>query len=77
MRRNRIFQGLFIGSMSAATTWKAFKRCWINIYARAPDYIITYAGSNFTAEEMRAPASSMGIIIKSVPSEAHNSIEKV
>ena len=70
-------RGLFIAKTSAATAWKVLKRCWINIFAGAPDYIIADAGSNFTAEEMKASASSMGIIIKSVPTETLNRIGKV
>lgn len=67
-------QGAFLNKMTAASAWKTLKQCWINVYAGAPGFIFTDAGSNFTAEEMKSAASSMGIILKSVPTEAHNRI---
>lgn len=70
-------QGKFINKMSAETAWKALKKCWINLYAGAPDFITTDASTNFTTEEMKKAASSMGIIIKAVPTEAHHRIVKL
>lgn len=63
--------------MSADSAWNTLKHCWINVYAGAPDCIVTDAVSNFTTQEIKDATSSMGIIIKFVPTEAHSLIGKI
>ncbi len=71
-------QGTFVrNNPSSAEVWRALRRCWINAYAGAPDFLTTDAGTNFTSKEMREAAEGMGITIKAVPTEAHNRIGKV
>lgn len=70
-------QGMFINSMSADSAWRTLKQCWINFFAGAPDYLITDAGSNFTVSEIKEAADSMGIVMKTVPTEAHNQVGKI
>lgn len=67
-------QGMFVNSMSAEATWKALRRCWIIVYARAPDILQTDSGSNFTAEELREAVDELGVVIKTVPTESYNRI---
>lgn len=45
--------------------------------AGVTDLITTDAGTNFTADEIKKAASSMGTIIKDVSTEAHNRVGKV
>lgn len=70
-------QEKFINKISADSAWRALKLYWINVYAGAPDLITSEAGSKFTVEEINQAASSMGIIIKAVLTEAHHRIRKV
>ena len=70
-------QGKFIGSMSAAEAWNTLRRCWINVYAGAPDVLVSDAGTNFASKEFGDAADSMGIVLKIVPTEAHERIGKV
>lgn len=67
----------FLKDVSAKHTWEALRLCWIDVYQGPPDWITTDAGRNFHAQEFRQSARSMGISIKEVPVEAHNSIGKV
>jgi hypothetical protein len=48
--------------------------CWIDTYLGPPDFIATDAGKNFISKEFRYHAGQMGIKIKTVSVEAHNSI---
>lgn len=47
------------------------------MYAGAPDCIESDAGSNFTAQEFKDNAKSMGIDVKIAPVESHDRIGKV
>lgn len=70
-------QGSFLSAMTAVEAWKTIRRIWINIYAAAPDYIQTDAGTNFTGADFKNAAGSMGIIIKTVPVEAHDRVGQI
>ena len=49
----------------------------IDIYLGPPDLIISDTGKNFINKEFKEYANTMGIYIKAVPVEAHNSISIV
>jgi len=51
--------------------------CWIDTYLGLPDLITHDAGKNFVSKEFKQYATIMGISIKGVPVEAHNSIGMV
>lgn len=70
----RFQQGLFIDSMTALEAWKTLRRCWIDVYAGAPDIIKHDHGTNFQSKEFQSLAGDMGICIKCVPAEAHERI---
>ncbi len=63
--------------MSAAEAWKALRRCWINVYAGTPDILVHDAGSNFTTAEFKDAADELGIVLKCIPTEAHERIGAV
>src|ERR1700721_4346368 len=67
----------FLKDMSAKSTWDTLRICWIDVYQGPPDIIVSDAGKNFASEEFRQHATSMGISVKEVPVEAHNSVGKV
>ena len=67
----------FLRDISARHTWDTLRLCWIDVYQGLPDWIVTDTGRNFHAAEFKQSARSMGIEIKEVPVEAHNSIRKV
>ena len=67
----------FLKDQTTKTTWNTLRECWIDTYLGPPDMIRHDAGKNFTSSEFRAKANSMGITVKEVPVEAHNSIGKV
>ena len=48
--------------------------CWIDIYLGPLDLITSDAGKNFVSKEFKEYINTMGIHIKAVPVEAHNSI---
>ena len=50
---------------------------WINIYLGPPDIIIHNAGKNFVSKEFKQYTIILGIVIKSVPIKAHNSVKIV
>ena len=50
------------------------KNCWIDSYLGPPDLITTDAGKNFISKEFKYNAELMGIKVKSVPVESHNSV---
>jgi hypothetical protein len=47
---------------------------WINTYLGPPDQIIADAGKQFTSKEFAQLVNTIGIKVKIVPIEAHNSI---
>ena len=63
--------------MSAKEAWRALRRCWINVFAGAPDVIRHDAGKNFVAKEFRSAAEDLEISVKCVPTEAHSRVETV
>jgi len=69
--------GSFLTDMTAETTWKTLKKCWIDTYLGPPDVITTDSGTNFAAELFRAEAKLAGITCQQVPVEAHHSIGKI
>ena len=64
----------FVKSLSAGHTWEAFRACWIDVYLGPPALIIHDPGTNFSSDEFRGNAHSMGTDVKEMPTEAHNSI---
>jgi len=66
--------GTFISQMDGSTAWRMLRKCWINIYAGAPDVIHTDAGTNFNSKEFKDRASEMGSIVKIAPTEGHERI---
>ncbi len=68
---------MFLKDMSAKTAWEAIRRCWIDVYLGPPDCIVHDAGTNFASAEFRQNAHTIGIEVKEVPVEAHNSVGKV
>ena len=51
--------------------------CWIDIYLGPPDLITSDIKKNFISKEFKEYANTIGIYIKAVPVEAHNSISIV
>ena len=64
----------WIGNVSAQNTWNVLRMIWIDMYLGPPDFIVSDAGKNFTSKEFLQLASGMGIIVKTIPIEAHWSI---
>ncbi len=63
--------------MTATTPRAAFKaitNCWINVYAGPPDFLLHDKGTEFSSEEFREYAKNDGIVVKEVPTEAHNQV---
>ncbi|KAL3713545.1 hypothetical protein TMatcc_002248 [Talaromyces marneffei ATCC 18224] len=67
----------WLENISAKATWTALRIMWIDMYLGPPDFIVTDAGKNFTSKEFSRDASSMDIIVTTVPVEAHWSIGAV
>jgi hypothetical protein len=70
----RFQAGKWLQSISAKHTWDALRECWIDTYLGPPDLIAHDAGKNFVSKEFKLYAKAMGVLTKSVPVEAHNSI---
>jgi len=51
--------------------------CWIDSYLGLLDLITIDAGKNFVSKEFKHYAATIGVTIKSVPVELHNSIGMV
>jgi hypothetical protein len=66
--------GQWLQNISATHTWDALRKCWIDTYLGPPDQLVTDAGKQFTSKEFAQHATTMGIKVKIVPIEAHNSI---
>jgi hypothetical protein len=66
--------GQWLQNISATHTWDTLRKCWIDTYLGPPDQVTVDAGKQFTSKEFAQHASSMGIRVKIVPVEAHNSI---
>lgn len=67
-------QGSFVKDTTAKAAWYALRKCWINIYAGAPDILIHDQGTHFTGADFKIPADELGIYLKGVPTEAHERI---
>ena len=61
----------WLKNVSTKATWDALRLCWIDVYIRLPDMIVTDAGTNLTSQEFNQHATLMGISTKHVPVEAH------
>ncbi len=66
--------GRFVSKMDAATAWKIHRRCWMDVFAGAPDIIHTDARSNFNSAEFKARADRMEIVMKIASTEAHDRV---
>jgi hypothetical protein len=66
--------GQWLQNISATHTWDALRKCWIDTYLGPPDQLVADAGKQFTSKEFNQHATTMGIKVKIVPIEAHNSI---
>ena len=51
--------------------------CWIDTYLGPLDIIIYNVGKNFISKEFKQYTIILGIVIKSVPVKAHNSVRIV
>jgi hypothetical protein len=69
--------GRFLRNISAKHTWDVLHACWINTYLGPPEQITTDASKNFASQEFKQHASMVGIKVKIVLVEAHNSVGKV
>uniref|UniRef100_A0A8H7K3I9 Integrase catalytic domain-containing protein n=1 Tax=Bionectria ochroleuca TaxID=29856 RepID=A0A8H7K3I9_BIOOC len=67
----------FLDDLTAANTWLALKKCWLDTYLGPPDVISFDAGTNFAAAEFKGEARLMGITCHQIPIEAHWSIGKI
>jgi len=67
----------FLKDELAKTLWNTLRNCWIDVYIGPPDRIVHDAGKNFSSEEFRANARTIGSETKPVPVEAHQSVGKV
>ena len=66
--------GRWLPNISAKQTWETLRLCWIDTYLGPPEYITHDAGKNFVSKEFSQYSNSMGISLRAVPVEAHNSI---
>lgn len=67
----------FLKSMSAGHAWEALRASWIDVYLGPPALITHDPGTNFSSDEFRGNAHSVGSEVKETPTEAHNSVGKV
>ncbi len=65
----------WLKDISAKHVWDQLRACWIDIYLKSSDVIITDADKQFVIKEFRQYASNMRIAIKIVFIETHHSIE--
>ncbi len=66
--------GQWLQNISATHTWDTLRQCWIDTYLGPPDQLVTDAGKQFTSKEFSQHAAIMGIKVKIVLVEAHNSV---
>jgi hypothetical protein len=66
--------GQWLQNISATHTWDTLRKCWIDTYLGPPDQLVADSGKQFTSKEFAQHANTMGIKVKIVPVEAHNSI---
>jgi hypothetical protein len=57
--------------MGAHTAWRAFRRCWVDVYSGPPEWVVVDKGSNFAAAAFHNEAGRIGITVREVPTEAH------
>lgn len=69
--------GGFKNKLDAVSTWKNLSNFWIDVYAGAPDYIHTDAGTIVCYEQFNSSAEELGKIVPVVSIEAHDRIGKV
>ncbi len=69
--------GMFVESVSSRYCWHSIQMCWSNILSGNPNIVRTDAGTNFDGKEFRDLASSAGVHVDVVPTEAHNKIGMV
>lgn len=67
--------GRWLEDLSAQAALNALRIA--DTYLGPPDYITTDEGKNFVSKEFNLYAESMGIMVKTVPIEAHNSVGMV
>ena len=73
----RFQAGRWLQNISTKATWDALRLCWIDTYLGPLDYITHDAGKNFVSKEFKQYATAIGVTVKGVPIEAHNSIGMV
>ena len=69
-------QGKFLNNMTTENSWPTLRRCWISVYAGAPDYLQSDAGSSVYSEDFIAAADKMGVVLKAVSTEGNERIGK-
>lgn len=67
----------FLPNASAKEIWRALRRCWIEIYLGAPDFLRIDQGSSFTSAEFQGAATSQGISILEAPVESPSTMSHV
>lgn len=70
----RFQNGGFITKMDAECAWRSLRKFWIDVYAGAPDYVHTDAGTNFNSAEFMNKVEALGTIIRIAPTEGHDRI---
>jgi hypothetical protein len=70
----RFQAGRWLQDISAKHTWDVLRMYWIDSYLGPPDLITHDARKNFVSKEFKQYTTILGISIKAVPVEAHNSI---
>ena len=66
--------GRWLPNISAKQTWETLRLCWIDTYLGPPEYITHDAGKNFVSKEFSQYSNSIGISLRAIPIEVHNSI---
>ena len=73
-KSTRFQAGRWLKDISAKHVWDQLRTCWIDTYLGPPDLVTTDAGKQFASREFKQFAANMGIVVKTVPVEAHHSI---
>ncbi len=67
----------WLKDISARHVWDQLKACWIDIYLKSFDVIITDADKQFVIKKFKQYADNMRIAIKTMFIETHHSIEMI
>ncbi len=62
---------------TSLAVWKAFTRCWSQIYMGPPDHLGLDQGSNFVSKEFKDLSDTVGIQLLEAPVESPNTLSHV